>query len=103
MAEQQQSIYTVLFTKQLFGALKRKVKPFSAWRLTQQTQGGSKNATHRHFEKLDQQFHLLLLIKKTAEQTRTHKLKMEKEKLKPIETDSWGHHNAFPSSKKELV
>lgn len=84
----------MLFTKHIFGALKRKViKPFSAWRLTQQMQGGSKNATHRHFEKLDQQFHLLLLIKKTAAQTRTHthKLKMKKQKLKHIKTDSWGH------------
>lgn len=72
MAEQQESIYTVLFTKYIFGALKRKVKPFSARRLTQQTQGGSKNATHRHFQKLDQQFHLLLLIKKTAAQTHAH-------------------------------
>lgn len=73
VAEQQESIYTVLFTKHIFGALKRKViKPFWAWRLTLQTQGGSKNATHRHFEKLDQQFHLLLSIEKTAAQTHTN-------------------------------
>lgn len=98
VAEQQESIYTVLFTKYIFGALKRKVKPFSAWRLTQQTQGGSKNATHRLLRNSISSSTCFYWLKKLQ-----HKLKMKKEKLKHIETDSWGHHNAFPSSKKELV